>query len=575
MKPESLASKRHSLVDRIFAYFDAQRPSDRLLLAVLLVVAVTSATLGAIGVSVAASQKIPTSGGTLVEGIVGTPRFVHPVLALTRTDRDLTALLYSGLLRVDTSGALVPELAESVTVSDDGRVYNVVLRRDAQFHDGTPITADDVAFTVSLIQDPALKSPRRGDWNGVTVEVLGEHELNFVLSDPYTPFRENLTLGIMPQHIWNTLSAEAFPFSERNTNPVGSGPYRLSGYNRDNSGLITSYTLTAHEDGRPAPKIKTVRVKFYPNQRQLQEAFLAGDITSTASLGYADVAKLSEREPALTVVDTPLPRLFAVFFNQNRSVVLRDEAARNALAAAIDRDALIAATVNGFGTATTLPVPPQFAAFASSSPTTATSSPHEILEAGGWERNAGVWQKEIDDEVRTLRIDLATSNSPRLSAIARELATMWEKLGVAVNVDLYEESDLTQTVIRPREYETLLFGMNIGRALDLYPFWHSSQREDPGLNVALYTNLTVDDALETARTTQEQSERAAALGTFVSELQSETPAAFLFSPHFVYAYHDTLTIAPLAPLGAAEERFANIRQWHIEEESVWPIFTNR
>jgi peptide/nickel transport system substrate-binding protein len=159
----------------------------------------------------------PVAGGSITEGIVGIPRFVNPVLAVTRADQDMSALLYSGLMKINEEGVLVPDMAESVTVSDDGRTYNVLVRRDTRFHDDTPLTARDVAFTIGLIQNPDLKSPLRGNWAGVTVEEISEYELNIVLDEPYTPFIENFTVGIIPRHIWSSLPIEQVPFSQRNT----------------------------------------------------------------------------------------------------------------------------------------------------------------------------------------------------------------------------------------------------------------------------------------------------------------------------------------------------------------------
>ncbi|TAK57709.1 hypothetical protein EPO17_01290, partial [Patescibacteria group bacterium] len=128
--------------------------------------------------------EVPALGGTLEEGIIGTPRFINPVLALGDADRDLTTLVYSGLLKVNTHGELVPDLAESYTVSPDGLEYSFILRKTALFHDDAPVTAEDVEFTIQKIQDPAIKSPKRANWDGVTVHKVDDHHIVFILKKP-------------------------------------------------------------------------------------------------------------------------------------------------------------------------------------------------------------------------------------------------------------------------------------------------------------------------------------------------------------------------------------------------------
>lgn len=575
--------KKRGLFDRFFAYLDARFPSDRLIIYLLLIVCIGASAIALLTLNNAYTTSVPASGGTLTEGIVGTPRFVNPALAITRTDKDLTALVYSGLMKLNTNGELVPDLAKSVTVSDDGLVYNVVLREDIEFHDGTSITAGDVAFTIELIQDPDLKSPLRGDWNGVTVEVIGEHEVNFVLEDAYTPFKENLTVGIMPKHVWGSLSIEALPFSQHNTAPIGSGPYRLANDSRDKAGLINGYILKAFENAQNEPRIDTLAVKFFQNEAALRTAYENDEITSTSGFSYDTLHAISDRND-IELTTEPLPRIFSVFFNQNNSIVLRDQGAREALNAAIDRTELITEVLHGYGEPADSPVPPGFlkeelADLHELENNTGTSTPIEyaqhLLAEHGWEQNeAGRWVKDIDGNEVPLRITIATANSSVFEETAYYLEHQWNELGVEVSVELYEQSDLVQTVIRPRDYEALLFGTEIGRALDLYPFWHSSQREDPGLNVALYANITTDSLLETARTTQDETERVESIRSFAQEIMSEKPALFLYSPYFVYTTKPGVETAAMDGIEDPSERFSNIDEWYLDEEDVWHMFVN-
>lgn len=581
VRTERTHTQKLSLLDRYYRYMERRAPSDRFLL--LLAGSILIVSLVVVFFTINATQKhtVATSGGTYTEGIVGTPRFVNPVLAITRTDQDVAALVYSGIVTLTPSGELENDLAQDITISDDGLVYNITLRDDIYFHDGVPVTAEDVAYTINLIQDPTLKSPLRGNWNEVTVEVLGEKELNIVLTEAYTPFIENLTVGILPKHVWGDLSIEQLPFSQHNTEPIGSGPYQLDSVHHNSAGLIESYTLKSAHQGERTANISTIRLKFYPNEDTLITAFEEGQFMGTTAFSLDTLDRIDT--DTYRIIEQPLPRVFSLFFNQNRLPALRDTAARAALSVAIDREELIENVLHGYGFPTDSPVPPGFIAVESAG-TEATSTPpsttriqsaETLLLDAGWEQDSdGEWQKEIDGEAATLAVSIATSNARLFEDTAMYIRSAWEALGVRVNVALFEQSDLVQAVIRPRNYEVLLFGTEVGRSLDLYPFWHSSQRDDPGLNVSLYANIATDELLETARTSQDEAERIAAIRTFESEVREEHPAIFLYSPSFTYVISTDITTPEMERIVRPSDRFSNIRLWHMKENDVWPLFTN-
>ena len=561
--------KPNSLVNRLLTFIYSLRPGDRFILCAFALIVFISLLWVVLEANKDISSDVPAKGGSFTEGIVGTPRFVNPVLAITQADKDIDALIYAGLTRLGKDGIVVPDIAESVTVSDDGLVYNIVLRNNVFFHDNTPLTTEDVVFTVNNIQNPRIASPLRASWDGVTVEVLSDTELNFVLEEPYAPFIENLTVGILPKHIWSDVSEEEFPFSQYNSEPIGAGPYKIKNIVRD-SGIPSSYILTPHTEyhGEEA-KISTFTLTFFANEAKRVEAFNRGTIDAAANI---DPALLTTDDAQ--ILETTLPRTFAIFFNQNKSDVLREKAVRRALDAAIDREALIDVVLDGYGEPLAGPVPSGFGVSTSTAPETDQNpldTAREILRAGGWKVNeeTGIWEKEVDEETVQLSIRVATANSPLFGATAEFIKNTWEQLGVVVEVEQFEQSSLTQSVIRPRDYEALLFGTALGRALDFYSFWHSSQRNDPGLNIALYANITADAALSTARTQTDSAERSTALETFIAEIESDVPAVFLFSPTFIYILPEGVTTTPLTGLSEPQERFAHVADWYTDTDFIW------
>ena len=571
---------RLNAIDKIFAYFKALPPSDALLLKIAVVAFLVCALWFAVSLSTDSQVEVSASGGTYTEGIVGTPRFINPVLAVTRADKDLSALIYDGLMRLDSSGALAPSIAESVTVSEDGLTYNVVLRKDVTFHDGRPLTTDDVVFTIERIQTPALNSPLRSNFDGVRVEKLGEYEMNFVIAEPYVPFIENLTFGILPRHIWQDATNEEFPFSQHNSEPIGAGPYKVASINRNASGIPQSYVLEPHADyHNGTPNIAHVVLHFYTNEDRLLSAFGEGLIDGFSGIDQRSLTNL-ETNTNHELVTIPLPRTFAVFFNQNKSTALRDPAARKALDVAINREELIDSVLLGHGKPLTSPIPGGFGTTTSESVATSTDARFDearrILREGGWKLNneTGIWEKEISDSLTSLSLSISTVNNSVFESTAEFIRAAWTKLGAEVTVKQFEQSDLTQAIIRPRDYETLLFGTVVGRSLDFYSFWHSSQRNDPGLNVALYANITTDAALREARTNQDPLVREASIATFVEEVTKETPAVFLYNPELLYVFPTKVTGASFAGVSDVHERFATIANWSINTKSVWPIFND-
>ncbi len=216
--------------------------------------------------------EVPARGGTLVEGLVGAPRFINPLLAISDADRDLSALVYSGLLRAQGE-ELIPDLAESYEVSPDGTAYTFVIREDATFHDGSRVTAEDVVFTVAKAQDPILKSPKRANWDGVAAEVVDERTVRFTLKAPYAPFVENATLGILPKALWEEVSSDEFPFSALNTDPIGSGPFFVSTIERNPSGIPTTYLMRPFADyALGKPYLQEIRFRFFDSERSLLSA---------------------------------------------------------------------------------------------------------------------------------------------------------------------------------------------------------------------------------------------------------------------------------------------------------------
>ncbi|MEK7606116.1 MAG: ABC transporter substrate-binding protein [Patescibacteria group bacterium] len=544
---------------------------ERVLLLCLSAIVVVSGYIFFSHLTTRLTLEQPSRGGSFTEGIVGTPRFINPLLAQSQADQDLSILLFSGLMRALPDGTLVPDLARDFTVSEDGTQYTFMLDRDAVFHDGTAITADDVVFTITRAHDPALQSPQEDVWTGIGVEALNERTVTFTLSRAYASFLENLTIGILPAHLWESTPPEEFSAHILNTEPVGSGPYKLASVKRNTSGIPTSYILSAFNDStRGRPHINEIIIRIFGNEKDVLSAFLDNDIDSLDGLDPIDAKTLTDNGALVSQYD--LPRVFGLFFNQNKNDTLTSISVRRALNAAIDKEVIVEEVLNGFGEALYSPLPTNLFAASTTNVTNHTEEARGILERAGFVLNEETGFFEDDDI--PLSVHIATANSPELRTVADMVKDAWEKAGIETTVELFDIGQLHHEVIRPRSYDVLLFGEVVGRDGDLYPFWHSSQRNDPGLNVALYASITADAILEDIRATLDSATREELYTSFVDEIESDVPAVFLYMPHLLYVAPKNVSGMTIGVVHTGAERFLDVHEWYVRTERVWKFLSH-
>ena len=532
------------------------------------------------GVNQTVSVNVPTNGGYLKEGIIGSPRFVNPVLAISDVDNDLTELIYSGLLKSGPDNTLVNDLAESYDVSSDGLTYTFILKDNIYFQDGVKVTTDDIEFTINKIQDSTIKSPKRPQFYDVKVQKIDEKTIKFILNKPYSPFLENLTIGILPKHLWDNLNSDQFPLSQYNVEPIGSGPYKIGKMQTLQKNMLlipTYYELDAYDKyvvGKPF--IEQLIINFYKDEQSLIGAYNNGDIESINSISPDKISTVKLQKGA-QIETSPLPRVFAVFFNQNQSEALTYPEVRQALNMAVNRNKIVNDVLSNYGEALYGPIP---AGLIDENQNDGvkdgdTDSAVKLLTKSGWSisSSTGIMTKKISKKKSVqLKITITTLNSDDLVKAATLVKSDWEKIGAKVDINQYDIGDLQQNIIRPRKFDALLYGEVVGRDMDLFAFWHSSQRNDPGLNISMYTNAKVDKLLDDARKTLDTSARMNKYETFAQNLEKDVPAVFLYSPEFIYIVPAKIQGFTLYTITLPFERFLDINNWYIETNNLWKIF---
>ncbi|HXK35984.1 MAG TPA: ABC transporter substrate-binding protein [Candidatus Paceibacterota bacterium] len=545
---------------------------ERYAMVILVLVAALSLVAIPIGTFYHFTESVPADGGKLVEGIVGEPRLVNPLLAQTSdADRDLVALVFSGLYRYNGDGRLVPDLAKSLPeITSDGLTYSVTLRDDALWHDNLPVTADDVIFTVEVAQNQDYGAPTnvRALWGGVTVERVSDRVVAFRLKTKYAQFPNNLTLGLLPKHLWEDVRPINFAYAELNIKPIGSGPYRFKSLTKNDLGRIHAYRLEAFDQfygGRP--RIDEFEFRFFGTEDELIDAFNKNEIDNVSFISGSNAARLKFRG-RIDLEQLKMPRYFALFFNQNQSRALADKNVRLALNQATDRIGIINSVLDGNGFLINSPLMGGILDINANvksydyNPDQAAS----VLDAGGWkEAEDGIRQKSAENR---LQLRITTSTWSELIDVAQKVKEQWEELGAEVTVEALPVSQL-QEVIRQRSYQILLFGQILTPDPDPFSAWHSSQREGLGINLALYNNKTADKLLEEARQTLNPLERAQKYDEFQKILIEDIPAVFLYSSHYLYGLDDNVDGFDTTLIAVPEERFSNVANWYLKTKRVF------
>lgn len=529
------------------------------------------------------TEVAPAHGGTYAEAVIGFPRYLNAVLAPANdVDRDISAIIYSSLMKRNSKGQIILDLAEDYSISEDRKNYEIRLKKDIKWHDGKPLNADDIIFTVQIIQNPDYKSPLRSSLQGVEVEKIDEFSVRFILKNPYGPFLDNLAFGVLPKHIWENVSPSNFPLAELNLRPIGSGPYKFQKIQKDSSGRIKNIELSSFEKyylGKPF--IENIIFRFYKDEDAAIAAYNKEDVSS---MSFISAGKIAELGAQYNLNEFILPHHFAVFFNQAENKALAEKPVREALLLATNKKEIIEKTIAGQAVETNSPLPQFFFGEQPDESADRNNSAFdqekatEILETNGWifptiETGEGTTtsatrQKKIKDEGILLEISLTTVNWPELMDVADRLKSEWESIGAKINLNIKTTTEIQET-IRNRAYQGILFGQILSPDPDPFAFWHSSQKKDPGLNLALYENKDVDKLLEAIRQETEPNKKLEQLKQFQKLVSQDIPAIFLYSPVYLFPTNPEIKGIEIKNGNLPSARFSEINKWYIKTKRAW------
>lgn len=511
----------------------------------------------------------PVKGGVYTEALVGSLLRLNPMLNFYNPpDREVSRLIFSGLIRFDSNGAPQPDLAESWGVSKDGTLYNVTIHEKAVWHDGQPVTADDVIFTIDLLRNGSDIVPidLQDFWKDVEVVRLSERVLQFRLPGAFAPFPDYLSFGVLPKHLLDGQTVDSMIDMNFNIQPVGSGPYRFDRLVVE-SGEITGVVLAAFKDYYgTAPYIDEIVFRYYPDSAAAMQAY-RDDQVQGIGLVSTDILKDVLAEPQLAIYTARKPELSLILFNlkNQEASFLQEVEVRRALLSGLNRQAIVDKILQGQAVVADGPILPETWAYYNS----LQRVEYDPEAARGLLKEAGYVLAAEGDVVRkkeevALRLQLIYPDDEHHQAIAEQVRDNWSPLGVEVTLEPLPYEVLLKERLEQRDYQAALVDLNLSRSPDPdpYPFWDQGQASG-GQNYTQWDSRIASEYLEQARVTVKLEERAKFYRNFQILFTQDLPALPLYYPMYTYAVDREIQGVRVGPLFDTADRFAGITGWFL------------
>ena len=553
-----------------------------LALGLLLVVLVAALAMPAATPAVTPSPTpSPEPAAVFREGVVGLPTSPTPISARTQADRDLVALVFRGLVRLGPDDSVLPDLAERWTIGEGGKRWTFVLREDARWHDGQPVTSEDVAFTVRALRAPGSTSPAAAAWRRVVATVLDRRTVRFELAAPAAGFLDAALQPLLPAHLLGSVPVEALPDDPFWRSPIGNGPFALVQWDEQRA-VLEPVTPLPPDLSRPfatlPPRQPTgagtallprLELRFYSTAEELAAAYRAGEVDSASGLPGPLAAGFDGLDGA-RLLRYPGTILTSVVLNlrARKHPAFADPRTRRALLEVIDRDAIVADTLAGAGQRADSPIPPASWAFDRASSKKIAHDPAAAaadLRAAGWTKSGGSWTAPGEKgpfEVELLTPDAASN--PVARAVADEVASAWRAFGLRVAVAELAPAEFVSR-LRDGDFAAAVVDVNVGLDPDLYPLLASSQARSGGSNVAGVQDATVDKALKAAREPGSAEERRTAMAALQKVLGERLPILPLVFRDHLYLVPAALEGPAPRPVADASGRFWDVLTWRLAD----------
>ena len=544
----------------------------QLLIVVVALIVIAILLAGQQPVVVQVYEPEPVTGGVYVEGLVGFHSRLNPVLDnFNQVDRDVDRLIYSSLVRFDDRGLPQAELAESWGISRDATVYNFSLRPDARWHDGEPVTSSDVAFTIDLMRSPDLPilEDVRDLWLEIEVTPLDDLTLQFRLPEPFAPFLDYLTFGILPARYFEGLEPVDLIDAEFNLSPIGSGPYKFENFIVED-GDITGVSLASNDQYyQGQPFIDQIIFRYFQDDTSALEAFRQGEVQGISQIS-SSVLDDALNEEHLKIYTGRLPELMMIFLNLDhpQAPFFQESDIRKALLMGLNRQWMIDNLLHGQAAIADGPIFPNTWAYYEG----ISRIEYNLDSAKKITREAGYTIPASGGEVRAredvfFSFSMVYPEGDDYEKIAQAIKQNWAGLGVEVILNSVPYETLIADYLEPHLYEAALVDLNLSRSPDPdpYPFWHQTQATG-GQNYSLWNDRQSSEYLEQARIIRDPLERTRLYRNFQVRFFNEMPALPLFYPMYSFGVHNDVQGIRTGPLFDHSDRFMDVSSWFLFSE---------
>ncbi len=486
---------------------------------------------------------VPVYNTKLTIGVTDTPKYFIPLYTAVDSSKVISSLLFSGLLHKNIDGNYVNDLAENVIKSNDGMVIEVTLKTGIKFSNNTPITVDDVIYTYELLTNPDVNAIDRVKYEGLSFEKVDDTHFTLTMKKPYANINDILSVGILAKSEFDKENLSNLTLSEKSQQTIYSGAYEIDSIQK-NGNNISSVSLSSNPNYYNRPYIKYVDFIMYASSKDAINAYNNGDIDMGIGFSTEDTQQISEKENTDTIAYA-LPRVTALYLNSSAKELFIKKENRQKLYTAINRNDISNALLSG----NVLPV---YGLMPSSVYSGATNTP------------------ELSADSFSATATLSILNTPSQLAIAQYIQNSYRNIGLIVEIKTFDQTALLQ-VIKNRDFQMLLYTVEIETPTDLYAFWHSSQRNAPGLNITSYNSKTFDSNLEKIKTASSTDATTLLLSDLETEFYIEYPYIPLYTQRKFAIFHKNAHIKMPLSISSTKDLFSDIQNWYTQTEKVLPI----
>ncbi len=506
----------------------------------------------------------PLSGGIYSEGNLGKFSRINPLYSGTnQNDEDAVRLIFSGFMKYGNDRKLETDLASKWSLSEDRKTYTFEIKKGVKWHDGTDFSADDILFTIETIQNPDTQSYLYESWKGVKAEKTEKGEIKLILAEPSDSFLENTTLKILPKHILGKIPAASMQTVDFNTKPIGTGPYKFNNLVKE-SGREKLVLSTNKDFYDKKPYIEKIVLENFLDEKELVDEYNKKNINGVGNPTQELVKKFSGTR-GNDIHEYILPRYVAMFFNVENDF-LKEKNLRLAISQSVDRKQVLEKAVDGKGLPAYYPIAPSLASHTSITVDSGgdMTKANETLKTASYTLENG----QLKYQGKDVTLKIASGDTKELKVTAEIVAENLKKMGIKTEVKIENMNNLQKDYVRPRNYDILIIGENLGTTPDLFSFWHSSQVVDPGLNFSKYKNRKLDKFIEVSRKTTSDTEKTAKLEEVQKVILEDVPAVYIYNPYYMFITSDKVKGIGEGKLGAPSDRLESIENWYINADRV-------